>query len=48
MSRDDILEAVDRAKVSFDERQQQQGFSEQEAQEINFIMSRLAQSKYDN
>ncbi|XP_076939232.1 putative inactive ATP-dependent zinc metalloprotease FTSHI 3, chloroplastic [Bidens hawaiensis] len=48
VSRDDILEAVDRARVSFDDRQQQQGFSEQEAQEINFIMSRLAQSKYDN
>ncbi|MFS8029391.1 hypothetical protein Hanom_Chr16g01521751 [Helianthus anomalus] len=30
VSRDDILQAVERAKVSFEDRQQHQGFSEQE------------------
>ena len=43
MSRDDILEAVERAKVSFDDRQ----LNQQEAEEISYIMSRLAQAKFD-
>ncbi|MFS7947886.1 putative AAA+ ATPase domain, ATPase, AAA-type, core, peptidase M41, FtsH extracellular [Helianthus anomalus] len=47
VSRDDILQAVERAKVSFEDRQQHQGFSEQEAQELNYIISRLAQPKFD-
>ncbi|KAI7727709.1 hypothetical protein M8C21_008341 [Ambrosia artemisiifolia] len=47
VSRDDILQAVERAKLSFDDRQQHQGFSEQEAQEMNYILSRLAQPKFD-
>ncbi|KAI7727722.1 hypothetical protein M8C21_008356 [Ambrosia artemisiifolia] len=47
VSRDDILQAVERAKLSFDDRQQHQGFSEQEAQEMNYIISRLAQPKFD-
>lgn len=48
VSRDDIMEAVERAKVSFDNRQQHHEFSEQEAQEIYSISSRLlAQSRFD-
>ncbi|KAI3760878.1 hypothetical protein L1987_51279 [Smallanthus sonchifolius] len=43
VSRDDILEAVERAKLSFDDRQQHHGFSEQEALEMSYILSRLAQ-----
>lgn len=48
VSRNDIMEAVERAKQSFENRQQHYGFSEQEAQEINLISSRLlAQSRFD-
>ncbi|XP_071710461.1 probable inactive ATP-dependent zinc metalloprotease FTSHI 3, chloroplastic [Rutidosis leptorrhynchoides] len=48
VSKDDIMEAVERAKLSFDNRQQHREFSEQEAQEIYSISSRLfPQSKFD-
>ncbi|KAK9054057.1 hypothetical protein SSX86_025133 [Deinandra increscens subsp. villosa] len=46
VSRDDILQGVERAKLSFDDRQQR--FSEQEAEEISYIMSRLAPQKFDS
>lgn len=48
VSRDDILEAVERAKLSFDNRQQHQEFSEQEAHEIYSITSQLlSQRRFD-
>ncbi|KVH92600.1 AAA+ ATPase domain-containing protein [Cynara cardunculus var. scolymus] len=49
VSRNDVMEAVERAKQSFENRQQQYyDFNEQEAQEINLISSRLlAQSRFD-
>lgn len=48
MSRDDVMEAVERAKLSFDNRQQHEEFSEQEAREIDLISSRLlGQSRFD-
>ncbi|XP_023748609.1 probable inactive ATP-dependent zinc metalloprotease FTSHI 3, chloroplastic [Lactuca sativa] len=48
VSRDDVMEAVERAKLSFDNRQQHEEFSEQEAREIDLISSRLlGQSRFD-
>ncbi|KAL4581901.1 hypothetical protein LXL04_006435 [Taraxacum kok-saghyz] len=48
VSRDDIMEAVERAKLSFNSREQYQEFSEQEAREIDLISSRLlGQSRFD-
>nr|XP_043618329.1 probable inactive ATP-dependent zinc metalloprotease FTSHI 3, chloroplastic [Erigeron canadensis] len=48
VSRDDVMKAVERTKVSFDDRQQQQEFSKQEAQEIYSISNQLlARSKFD-
>nr|XP_043613945.1 probable inactive ATP-dependent zinc metalloprotease FTSHI 3, chloroplastic [Erigeron canadensis]XP_043613946.1 probable inactive ATP-dependent zinc metalloprotease FTSHI 3, chloroplastic [Erigeron canadensis] len=48
VSRDDVMKAVERAKVSFGDRQQQQEFSEKEAQEIYSISNQLlARSKLD-
>ncbi|KAI3500599.1 hypothetical protein L1887_36423 [Cichorium endivia] len=48
VSRDDVMEAVERAKLSFDNRHQHQEFSEQEAREIDLISSRiLGQSRFE-
>ncbi|KAL8234076.1 hypothetical protein R6Q59_020176 [Mikania micrantha] len=47
VSRDDILKAVERAKQTFDDRQQLQGFSEQEAEELGYILSRFGRPKFD-
>ncbi|KAL8199379.1 hypothetical protein R6Q57_012947 [Mikania cordata] len=47
VSRDDILKAVERAKQTFDDRQQLQGFSEQEAEELGYILSQFGRPKFD-